>query len=54
LGSLDSPISRSLFASDTQAVYAEPGYFLFGRGGSLLAQPFDLRSLAIQGERSGR
>jgi eukaryotic-like serine/threonine-protein kinase len=50
LGSLDSPASRSLFASDTQAVYAQPGYLLFGRGRSLLAQPFDLHTLAIQGE----
>jgi eukaryotic-like serine/threonine-protein kinase len=50
LGSLDSPTSRRLFASDTQAVYAQPGHLLFGRGQSLLAQPFDLRTLTTRGE----
>jgi hypothetical protein len=32
-----------------QAQYVEPGYLLFLRGGTLLAQPFDLRSLHATG-----
>ena len=32
-----------------QAQYVEPGYILFLRGGTLLAQPFDLRSLHATG-----
>ena len=50
IGSLDSPAGERLFASDTQAVYAPPGYILFGRGTSLLAQPFEMRTLKPRGE----
>jgi hypothetical protein len=32
-----------------QAQYVEPGYLLFLRGGTLLAQPFDLRTLHATG-----
>ena len=52
LASLDSKESRPLFASDTHAVYAPPGYLIFGRGTSLLAQPFDAATLRLRGEPS--
>ena len=51
VGSLDSPESkRILAASDSQAVYAKPGYLLFLRQGVLLAQPFDLKKMELTGE----
>jgi Tol biopolymer transport system component len=33
--------------------YVEPGYVLFSRGGILLAQPFDLRSMRVTGSAQG-
>jgi Tol biopolymer transport system component len=50
VGSLDSPDKTRLFASDTKAVYAEPGYLLFNRGSTVFAQPFDAKKLATSGE----
>jgi eukaryotic-like serine/threonine-protein kinase len=34
----------------TNALYASPGYLLFVRGGSLMAQPFDTKRLALGGD----
>jgi eukaryotic-like serine/threonine-protein kinase len=34
---------------NSPAQYVEPGYVLFSRGGVLLAQPFDLRSMRVTG-----
>jgi hypothetical protein len=48
-GSLDSRESRTIAASDSPAVYAG-GYLLFQRGATLLAQPFDERTLTLTGE----
>jgi serine/threonine protein kinase len=46
------PVTR-LFAAESQVVYTEPspgrGYVLFVRDGNLMAQPFDLASLAASG-----
>jgi len=50
LGSLDSPKTRSLLPAESQAVYAPSGHLLFIRSGTLMAQPFDARSLEIHGE----
>jgi len=50
LGSLDSKEARRLFHADSSAIFAEPGYLLFGRDGSLFAWKFDLRSLKLVGE----
>ncbi len=49
LGSLDSKDSVSLLTAESNAIYADPGFLLFFRQGSLLAQPFD----PIKGELSG-
>jgi eukaryotic-like serine/threonine-protein kinase len=49
LGSLDSKVSVSLLPAESNAIYAAPGYLLFFRQGSLLAQRFD----PIKGQISG-
>ena len=43
---------RRLVASDSNAVYASPGFLLFAREGALLRQPFDAERLEIEGGRS--
>jgi Tol biopolymer transport system component/predicted Ser/Thr protein kinase len=48
--SLDSGESRDLFGAVSNVAFAEPGYLLFVRAGSLLAQPFDVRRLRLAGE----
>jgi serine/threonine protein kinase/Tol biopolymer transport system component len=50
VGTLDSMESRRILSSDAQAVYAPPGYLLFLRQGTLLAQPFDEKKLELTGE----
>jgi Tol biopolymer transport system component len=50
VGSLDSPERVRLLAADSKVFYAEPGYILFNRGGTLFAQPFDADTLALTGE----
>ncbi len=50
LGSLDSSEVRRLVASDTQGAYVAPGWLLFVRQGTLLAQPFDLARRTLGGE----
>jgi serine/threonine protein kinase len=50
LGSLDSKARTRLFASDSKAIYAAPGYVLFNRGNTVFAQPFDANKLAMTGE----
>jgi Tol biopolymer transport system component len=49
IGSLDSPDTHRLFAADSPAIYALPGYLLFMRQGTLLAQPFDAKKLELAG-----
>jgi eukaryotic-like serine/threonine-protein kinase len=49
VGSLDSDRSVALFQIDSHAIYAA-GHLLFLRGGRLVAQPFDPRSLKTTGE----
>ena len=49
LGSLDSKERVSLLTAESNAIYADPGFVLFFRQGSLLAQRFD----PIKGELSG-
>jgi serine/threonine protein kinase len=48
-GSLDSRETKALLTADTNALYAAPGYLLFVRAGTLLAQPFDTGLRQIQG-----
>jgi eukaryotic-like serine/threonine-protein kinase len=50
VGSLDSADATRLVAANSNAVYAEPGYLLFHRQGTLYAQSFNPRSLALAGE----
>jgi len=50
VGSLSSKDTRDLGPAESRAEYAPPGYLLFMRGGSLVAQPFDARALKLTGE----
>jgi eukaryotic-like serine/threonine-protein kinase len=50
LGSLGSKETRPLFPTDSGAIYADPGYLLFARESTLLAQKFDVAKLRIEGE----
>ena len=50
VGSLDSKETTPLFLADSRAVYAAPGYLLFIRQNTLLAQPFDAARLTLTGE----
>jgi Tol biopolymer transport system component len=49
VGSLDSGEVKRLVTTDSRTVYA-PGYLIFVRGGTLVAQPFDPRRLETTGE----
>jgi eukaryotic-like serine/threonine-protein kinase len=50
VGSLDSNDSKFLVNSDSSPAYAQPGYLLFLRQRTLMAQPFDARKLQLAGE----
>jgi Tol biopolymer transport system component len=50
IGSLSSPQATRLISDETNAQYTEPGYILFSRGGSLMAQPFDAPRLRFTGD----
>ncbi len=49
-GSLDSLEATRLVASDSQGVYLAPGWLLFVRQGTLLAQAFDPEERTVRGE----
>jgi Tol biopolymer transport system component/predicted Ser/Thr protein kinase len=50
VGSLDSKERKPLLTGISMATYAEPGYLLFQREGSLFARPFDPQKLEFTGE----
>jgi serine/threonine protein kinase/Tol biopolymer transport system component len=50
VGSLDSRQSTKLLDGLSNAAYAQPGYLLFVRDGTLMAQPFDVAGLRLSGE----
>jgi Tol biopolymer transport system component len=50
LGSLDSKERRLLVSTSANAAYAEPGYLLYLRDKTLVAQPFDRRGYVLSGE----
>ena len=50
VGSLDSKETTRLLIEQTNAVYALPGYLLFGRQGTLMAQRFDAEKIQLSGE----
>ena len=49
-GSVDGKEKKFLLNADSSALYTEPGYLLFVRQGSLMAQPFDPYKLALSGD----
>jgi serine/threonine protein kinase len=51
LTTLEAPAGTRLLSGDTSAVYAAPGYILFGSQGDLYAQPFDAGRLQLTGDR---
>jgi Tol biopolymer transport system component len=48
--SLDSKESKQILNADVRAIYAHPGFLLFLRQGTLLAQRFDADRLRLTGE----
>lgn len=50
LGALDSKDHEFVLPSESDALYAPPGYLLFLRNGTLMAQPFDAKRLKLAGE----
>jgi eukaryotic-like serine/threonine-protein kinase len=50
VGLLGSTASKTLFTTTTRVQYAEPGYLVFVRDRTLVAQRFDPRSLTLQGD----
>jgi Tol biopolymer transport system component len=50
LGSLDSDERRSIVRASSNVAYAEPGYLLYMRENSLVAQAFDPRAYVVRGE----
>jgi Tol biopolymer transport system component len=50
VGRLGSPERHRVVESSGNAAYVEPGYLLFIRGRTLMAQRFDAKSYALQGE----
>jgi Tol biopolymer transport system component len=50
VGSLDSDEKTTLFKTTSRVLYTDPGYLLFVRENTLVAQKFDTKSLSVQGE----
>jgi len=50
LGSLDSQERHPIVSTSANAAYAEPGYLVYLRDKTLVAQPFDRRSYVLSGE----
>lgn len=52
MGSLDGQAPKFLVHSESNALYADPGYLLFLRNGNLMAQLFDAKALKVSGDAS--
>ena len=50
VGKVGSGERQKVLSISTNALYAPPGYLLFGRGDTLVAQPFDATNMRITGE----
>jgi Tol biopolymer transport system component len=50
IGTLDSADTQVVLQAESRAIYASPGYLLFVREGSLMAQKFDSASKRVSGE----
>jgi serine/threonine protein kinase/Tol biopolymer transport system component len=49
VGALDQPQAKRIISANTNVAYAPPGYLLFPREGTLMAQAFDVASLELTG-----
>jgi Tol biopolymer transport system component len=49
VGSLDGRSSPTVVTASSGAVYAAPGYLVYNRDGTIVAQPFDARALRTTG-----
>jgi eukaryotic-like serine/threonine-protein kinase len=52
VGSIDSKETKLLLNANSFALYSPPGYLLFIRAGTLVAQPFDANRLELRGDAS--
>ena len=50
VASLDSKERKLLLNASSNPVYVHPGYLVFNRGGTLMAQPFDAQRIQLAGE----
>ena len=50
VGDLTSKTRKQVLKESTVTIYVAPGYLLFGRDGTLMAQPFDASKLETTGE----
>jgi eukaryotic-like serine/threonine-protein kinase len=50
IGSLDSPERTRVIPAFSRTVYSPTGHLLFVRDGSIMAQQFDLRTMAVSGD----
>jgi serine/threonine protein kinase/Tol biopolymer transport system component len=50
VGSLDAPEKRPVVNANSNSLYADPGYLLYARDNTLVAQRFDLATYTLQGE----
>jgi len=50
LGSLDEKTTRSLFRSDSAAIYTDGGYVLYAKDNALFARRFDASTLQVVGD----
>jgi eukaryotic-like serine/threonine-protein kinase len=50
VGKVGSGERQKVLSISANALYAPPGYLLFGRGDTLMAQPFDATNIRITGE----
>jgi Tol biopolymer transport system component len=50
VGSIDSTDRKFLFAANSAAIYAEPGYLIYMRNNTLVAHRFDASGLATTGD----
>jgi Tol biopolymer transport system component/predicted Ser/Thr protein kinase len=50
VGSLDSKEKKLILNVNSNAIYVSPGFLLFHREGTLMAQPFDVDRLQLSGE----
>jgi serine/threonine protein kinase/Tol biopolymer transport system component len=53
IGSLDSPDRKRLIPAFSRTVYSRTGHLLFVREGTIMAQPFDPRTMTISGDAVG-